>query len=153
VPLEAGREIDLALLVGQEDYEDLGVLLRHGWRVHDPYAYAGDPDAYREFIQRSRAEFSVAKRGYVRTRCGWVSDRTSSYLASGKPALVQSTGFEWRLPSGEGLITFSTLPEALDGIAAIDNDYIAHARAARRIAEEHFDSDLVLGSLLERVGL
>jgi hypothetical protein len=121
--------------------------------VHDPYAYAGDPDAYREFIRRSRAEFSVAKRGYVRTKCGWVSDRTPSYLASGKPALVESTGFEWSLPTGEGLLTFATLPEALDGIAAIDNDYVAQAKAARRIAEEHFDSDLVLGSLLERVGL
>jgi hypothetical protein len=153
VPEEAGREIELALLVGQEDYEDLGVLLRHGWRVHDPYAYAGDPDAYREFIQRSRAEFSVAKRGYVKTNCGWVSDRTPSYLASGKPALVQSTGFEWRLPTGKGLLTFSTFQEALDGLAAIESDYVDHAEAARRVAEEHFDSNLVLGSLLERVGL
>ncbi len=153
VPVEAGREIQLALLVGQEDYEDLGVLLRHGWRVHDPYAYAGDPDAYREFIQRSRAEFSVAKRGYVRTKCGWVSDRTPSYLASGKPALVQSTGFECRLPTGEGLLTFGTVLEAVAGIEAMERNYLAHAKAARRIAEEHFDSDVVLGSLLERVGL
>jgi hypothetical protein len=153
VPTEAGREIDLALLVGQEDYEDLGILLRHGWRVHDPYAYAGDPDAYREFIQRSRAEFSVAKRGYVRTNCGWVSDRTPSFLASGKPALVQSTGFEWRVPTGEGLLTFRTVQEAVDGLAAIDRDYLAHAEAARGIAEQYFASDVVLGSLLERVGL
>jgi hypothetical protein len=43
--------------------------------------------------------------------------------------------------------------EALDGISAIDNDYLANAKAARRIAEEHLDSDLVLGSMLERVGL
>jgi hypothetical protein len=153
VPTEAGREIELALLVGQEDYEDLGILLRHGWRVHDPYAYAGDPHAYREFIQRSRAEFSVAKRGYVRTQCGWVSDRTPAFLASGKPALVQSTGFEWRLPSGEGLLTFGTVQEAVDGLAAIEDDYLRHAEAARRLAEQHFDSDLVLGSLLERAGL
>jgi hypothetical protein len=153
LPVEAKREIELALLVGQEDYEDLGMLLRHGWRVHDPYAYAGDPDAYREFIQRSRAEFSVAKRGYVRTKCGWVSDRTPSYLASGKPALVQSTGFDWRLPAGKGLLTFGTFQEAMDGIESIERDYLAHAEAARRIAEEQFDSDLVLASLLERVGL
>jgi hypothetical protein len=153
VPIEAGRELELALLVGQEDYEDLGVLLRHRWRVHDPYAYAGDPEAYREFIQRSRAEFSVAKRGYVETNSGWVSDRTPSFLASGKPALVQSTGFEWRLPVGEGLLTFSTVQEAVDGLASIEDDYLRHAKAARRLAEQHFDSAKVLGSLLERVGL
>jgi hypothetical protein len=153
VPIEAGRDIELALLVGQEDYEDLGVLLRHRWRVHDPYAYAGDPEAYREYIQRSRVEFSVAKRGYVETNSGWVSDRTPSFLASGKPALVQSTGFEWRLPASEGLLTFSTVQEAVDGLAAIESDYLRHARAARRLAEQHFDSAKVLGSLLERVGL
>jgi hypothetical protein len=153
VPLEADVEIELALLVGQEDYEDLGILLRHGYRVHDPYSHAGDPYSYREFIQRSRAEFSVGKRGYVRTRCGWLSDRTACYLASGKPAVVQSTGFEWRLPTGEGLITFDTVQEAVDSLGKMESDYLENARAARAIAEEHFNSDVVLGSLLERVGL
>jgi hypothetical protein len=94
----------------------------------------------------------VAKSGYVKSGSGWFSDRTACYLASGKPAVVQSTGFERRLPSGEGLLTFGTVPEAVAGIEAIENDYLAHAEAARRIAEEHFDSDVVLGSLLERVG-
>ncbi len=153
VPVEAGRELEIALLVGQDDYEDLGILGRNGWRVLDPYAYAGDPHSYREFIQRSRAEFSVAKRGYVRTNSGWLSDRTVSFLASGKPALVQSTGFEGTLPTGRGLLTFSTVQEAVDGIRAIEADYAGHAAEARSIAEERFDSRVVLESLLERSGL
>jgi len=153
VPVEAGVRIELALLVGQEDYEDLGLLLRHGWRVLDPYAHAGDPRSYQEFIQSSRAEFSVAKQGYVRTRSGWISDRTACFLASGKPAIVQSTGFEHRLPTGAGLLTFSTVPEAVDALRRVQDDYLGHAHAARRFAEEHFDSDAVLTSLLTRAGL
>jgi hypothetical protein len=153
VPVEAGMQIELALLVGQEDYEDLGLLMRHGWRVRDPYSHAGDPQSYREFIQSSRAEFSVAKQGYVRTRSGWISDRTACYLASGKPAIVQSTGFEHRLPTGTGLLTFSTVGEAVEALQHVQEDYMRHARAARRLAEEHFDSDAVLTSLLRRAGL
>lgn len=150
VPLEAGVQIHLALCIGQDDYEDLGVLARHGWRVDDPYALAGDPHSYREYVQRARAEFSVAKRGYVQTRSGWLSDRTACFLASGKPAIVQSTGFEWKLPTGEGLLTFRTVQEAVDAITAVQHDYIKHAKAARAFAERHLDSDRVLGSLLER---
>lgn len=153
LPVEAGIEAELALLVGQGDHEDLGLLLRNGWRVLDPYAHAGDPQSYREFIQSSRAELSVAKQGYVRSRSGWISDRTACFLASGKPAVVQSTGFEHRVPTGEGLLSFSTIPEAVEALHRVRDDYEHHARAARRLAEERFDSDAVLASLLSRAGL
>ena len=153
LPLEADTQIELALLVGQEDYEDLGLLLRHGWRVLDPYAHAGDPQSYREFIQSSRAELSVAKQGYVRTRGGWISDRTACFLASGKPAIVQSTGFEQRLPTGEGLLTFSTMAEAVEALHEVRDDYEHHAAAARHLAEQHLDSGKVLDSLLTRAGV
>ena len=153
VPSRIGRPIELALGIGQHDHEDLGLLLRNDWFVRDPYLYAGDLDSYREFIQFSHAEFSVAKSGYVKSHSGWFSDRTACYLASGKPAVVQSTGFERRLPTGEGLLTFATVQEAVDAIERIESDYPAHAEASRRIAEERFDSRLVLGSMLEQVGL
>ena len=71
---------------------------------------------YREFIQRSKAEFGVAKHTYVATAPGWFSDRTECYLAAGRPALVQDTGWTAHLPSGEGLLAFSTPDEALAGI-------------------------------------
>lgn len=153
VPVEAGVPIHLVLCIGQDDHEDLGVLTRHGWRVDDPYALAGDPFSYRELVQGSRAEFSVAKRGYVRTRSGWVSDRTACYLASGRPAVVQSTGFEHALPTGRGLLTFTTVQEAVDAVRAVVADPVAHGRAARAIAEVHLDSDVVLTSVLDRVGV
>jgi hypothetical protein len=150
VPRRAQRPIEIALNIGQHDHEDLGLLLENDWLVRDPYLYAGSLESYREFIRFSRAEFSVAKSGYVKSRCGWISDRTACYLASGKPALVQSTEFEEQLPSGHGLLTFRTVQEAVAGLEVIERDYVSHAHAAREIAEQYFDSGRVLSSLLER---
>ncbi|MDB4441915.1 hypothetical protein N9219_00690 [bacterium] len=152
VPMDANQRIELALCIGQHDYEDLGLLLGHNWRVRDPYMYAGDLQSYREFIQYSRAEFSVAKSGYVKSNSGWISDRTACYLASGKPALVQSTGFEWRLSTDNGLLTFRGIEEAIKGIETINENYLLHCHAARQIAEEHFNSDIVLNFILQQVG-
>jgi hypothetical protein len=153
LPMETGQRFELALCIGQYDHRDLARLSRNEWKIRDSYAYAGDPQSYREFIQSSRAEFSVAKTGYVNTRSGWISDRTACYLTSGKPAVVQSTGFESRLPTGKGLLTFSTLAEAAGHVHAVNADYVAHCRAARQIAEEYFDSDKVLGSALAIAGV
>ena len=100
-------------------------------------------------MQGSGAEFSVAQGIYVDTGSGWFSDRTVRYLASGKPALVQDTGFGRNHPVGEGLLAFRTLDEAVAGARRIAADYERHAAAARRLAEEHFDSDMVLPRFLE----
>ena len=153
LPEKTGARFELALCIGQFDYLDVGELSRCRWKVRDSYAFAGDPHSYREFIQNSRCEFSVAKTGYLETNSGWVSDRTACYLASGKPAIVQSTGFESRLPTGKGLLTFRTLEEAAARVAEVNADYLAQCEAARRIAEEHFDSDKVLSSVLEIAGI
>ena len=148
LPAETGERFELALCIGQLDHGDVARLSRNDWKVFDSYAYAGDPQSYREFIQNSRGEFSVAKTGYVKTCSGWIC-----YLASGKPAIVQSTGFESRLPTGKGLLTFRTLEEAAGHVRAVNADYLAHCEAARRIAEEYFDSDKVLNSALAIAGV
>jgi hypothetical protein len=54
---------------------------------------------------------------------------------------------------GEGLLAFKTLERAVAGAEAIAADYAAHSQAARALAEEMFDSDKVLGRLMEEVGL
>ncbi len=153
VPIEAGQPIEVALTIYPEDHRELGLLSRSNWLVRNPCRYTGDPFSYREFIQYSRAEFSVAKSGYVRSNAGWVSDRSACYLASGKPVIVQSTGFEGRLPTGRGLLTFRSQQEAVAAIRAVNEDYSSHARAAREIAERHFDSDKVLASVLDQAGV
>ena len=102
-------------------------------------------------MRGSTAELGVAKTGYVRSRCGWFSDRSACYLAAGRPVLAQATGFEDHLPTGRGLLSFRTTDEAAAGVEALRRDYVRHARAAHDLAREHFDSDRVLRRLLERV--
>lgn len=153
LPERAEGDFELALNIHPGDDKDRRLLLRHGWRLVDPDAVAADPAAFRRYVQGSGAEFSVAQGVYVDTASGWFSDRTVRYLASGKPALMQDTGFGRTLPVGEGLIPFRTLDEAVAGAARIARDYAAHSRAARAIAEAYFDSDTVLRGLLAAVGL
>jgi hypothetical protein len=107
------------------------------------------PEGYREFIQSSYGEFGVAKHTYVSTRSGWFSDRTECYLAAGRPAIVQDTGWTRHLPSGEGLLAFSTPDEAVDAVRRVDGDYALHAARARDIAQEHFEATRVLSRLVK----
>jgi hypothetical protein len=149
LPRRCRQTFELALDIHADEVRDLAALREHGWRLADPRSVAGDPGRFRGYVRDSGAEFSVAQGIYVDTGSGWFSDRTTRYLASGKPALVQDTGFSGRLPTGQGLVTFRTLDEAATGADAIAADYELHARAARAIAEDHFDSDAVVGKLLE----
>lgn len=95
------------------------------------------------------AEFMVGKGMYVSTRGGWFSERSTCYLASGRPVLAQDTGLTDLYPLGNGLLVYSTLEEAVAGAQEIAANYDHHCRSARELAEEYFDSDKVLGRLLE----
>jgi hypothetical protein len=152
LPAATGARFRLALGIDPGEHDDLAALRREGWELVDPRAVAGTPAAYRAFVQGSWAEFGLAKLGYVAGRCGWFSDRSVCYLASGRPVVAHDTGFGDWLPAGEGVLAFSDA----DGVgAAIDSlraGYARHRRAARAIAEQVFRSDLVLEPLLERLG-
>jgi hypothetical protein len=119
-----------------------------GWRIADAAAVAATPWSYRDYIARSRGEFSVAVNLEVKTRSGWFSDRTAAYLASGKPVVVQDTGFSEDLPCGEGLFAFSTMDEAIAAIEEIGRDYQRHCLAARQIAEQYLDARRVIARIL-----
>jgi hypothetical protein len=151
LPARAGQPFEIALDIDPADAPDREALERNGWQVADPKSVAGDPLTYRSYVQVSRAEFMVAKEMYVESRSGWFSDRSICYLASGKPVLAQETGFTRRFPSGEGLLAFSTMEEAIAGVESIVGRPSLHAAQARRLAEEHFDSRKVLTGLLERL--
>jgi len=141
-----------ALAIHPDETADLTALTENHWRVLDPATVAASPAAYRQFIQGSKAEIGIAKSGYVASRCGWFSDRSLCYLASGRPVLAQETGFSDFLSTGAGLITFNTLDELLAAIGEMNRNYEFHSAAARRLTVEHFDSDVVLSALLEKLG-
>jgi len=125
-------------------------LLGGGWKLADPAEVTRDVPSYQRFLRASRAEFSVAKHGYVVTRCGWFSERSAAYLASGRPVVVQDTGFSEWLKTGCGVIAFKNPNEAIAGIEEINRRYDCNCVAARQIAEEYFDSRKVLSEMLER---
>jgi len=153
LPELAHRRFEVALEIGQADGKDVELLRGHGWSLVEPEVAAGDPWRYRDYIRSSAAELMIAKGMYVRSRSGWFSDRSICYLASGRPVLAQDTGFSDTLPTGEGLIAFSTVEEAAAGIETIERDPAGHARAARRLAESSFDSSMVLNTLVRRLEL
>jgi hypothetical protein len=143
LPARTPHAIELAVNGPQQ------LLREHGWSTVDAMAVSRSLWDYRQFVQRSKGEFGVAKHAYVSRRSGWFSDRTECYLASGRPALVQDTGWSAHLPEGTGLLGFTTLDEAVDGLARIAGDYQRHARRAADIATEHFEASRVLRPLVE----
>ena len=152
VPRQAALELELAANIHPGEVEDRALLARHEWGLVDPVAVAGTPVKFRDYVQHSRGEFSCAKPAYVRTRPGWVSDRTVCYLASGRPCVVQDTGAARLLPPSAGLRFFTSLDEAAEALRAIERDYRTAARAARVIAEEIFSTAVVLPGLLRATG-
>ena len=150
LPRHSDQPFELALVNALD--EDQQALTARGWRLRDAEPLNRDLDAYRHYIGRSRAEFTVAKDQNVRLRSGWFSDRSASYLACGRPVITQETGFSNVLPTGEGLFGFSTLEEILDAVERINGDYARHSQAARGIAREWFDYRVVLSDILEYIG-
>ena len=151
LPARTGLPFELALDIHDADDRDRSLLESHGWTLVPPQAVAGDLEAYRRYIQRSFAEFMVAKNMYVQSNSGWISDRSLCYLASGRPVLAHDTGFDARYRTGAGLLPFSTLEEAADGAAAIAADYERHRHAARQLAEAEFDARRVLARLVRQL--
>jgi hypothetical protein len=151
LPGRIRRPLEMSLAIS--DDATVERLRAAGWRIKAAAPLSRDIDLYRDYIRSSAGEFSVAKEQYALTRSGWFSDRTVTYLASGRPAVVQDTGFGCALPTGEGLFAFSTPDEAVAGIEAIEADYGRHARAARQIAEEYLSTDRVLSRMLSDASL
>jgi len=125
------------------------LLVSHGWEVVHGEEVTRTTAGYREFIQNSRAEFSVPKNGYVKMRGGWFSDRSVCYLASGRPVLVEDTGLHDWLPVGQGLLTFTGMASALADVEQLNAHYAAHREAARKLAEQFFATSKVLPEFLD----
>jgi hypothetical protein len=146
LPLQVDQPMEIALNAPPKVRQRA---LEQGWRLADPRKVTQTPSRYQEYLSSSHAEFSVAKHAYVSTSCGWFSDRSTGYLALGRPVVVQDTGFSRVLPTGLGLLAFSTPREALQCIGELEKRYDDHCRAARQIVEEYFDASKVLKELLE----
>jgi hypothetical protein len=153
LPRRAAARFEIALDIHPAEAVDLHNLRDHGWHVVEPRAVAADSDAFRAYVRGSGGELSVTQGVYAETRSGWISDRTAHYLASGRPAVVQETGIPDRYRAGAGMLTFSDMDGAIAAVERVTGSYGEHAAAARSFAEETFDSDRVLGQMLEAVAV
>jgi hypothetical protein len=63
---------------------------------------------------------------------------------------VQHTGPSSFLPDGEGMFRFKTPADAVRAFESINADYEGQCRLARRLAEEYFDAEVVVGGMLEQ---
>jgi hypothetical protein len=151
LPGRSTARFEIALDIHPADGQDRESLEEAGWRLVDPRTVAADPETFDRYIRGSGGECTAAQGVYVHTNSGWFSDRSARYLASGRPVLVQDTGFAEHLPVGEGLVAWRTVDEAARGAEAILSEYSAHSRAARTLAEQYFDSDRILGRLMDEV--
>lgn len=151
LPRRTGRPFELAL--ASYTPQDRELLESRGFRVRNALDFSTDLDAYRGYIRASHAEFTVAKDQNVRLKTGWFSDRSATYLAAGRPVVTQDTGFGSALPTGEGLFAFATIDDAVAAVDAIESDYPKARRAAFDVARTHFDSEVVLGEMLDVVGV
>jgi hypothetical protein len=149
-PKIAGESFELATDI--RDEKVLAKFLGNNWRFRSPHKLSVNYSGYRNYIRRSKGEFTVAKDQYVRLNSGWFSDRSACYLAAGRPVITQETGFS-DLYRGDGLFAFRTLPEIREAVQEINRDYGKHSRGAFHLACEVFDSRKVLSALLERAAI
>ena len=136
-----------------EDSRTRNKFERNGWRLTSPLQMSVDYWLYRDYIQRSKGEFTVAKDQYVRLNTGWFSDRSACYLAAGRPVITQETSFTKNYGGKEGLLSFQTLDAIGDAAKKIKADYAKHARAARNLAREVFEAEKVLKSILSQADI
>jgi len=149
LPRMTRQPLELALfMVHKRDMKEWKDLEHRGWRVRHSREVAATPEMYQDYIQKSRGEFSCAKRSCINFQNAWVSDRTICYLASGKPVVVQDTGPSELLPNGEGMFRFTTLEQAAKAFDTINADYEKHCRAARKLAETQFDAKRIATRIL-----
>ncbi len=126
-------------------------IMNHNWQVLHPKDVVADYHDYAHFIERSFAEFSIAKETYVKSNSGWFSGRSACYLAAGKPVVAQETGWSKYIPCGKGLFAFNDINSSVDAIKNVVSDAKKHSKAAVEIAKNFFDSSLVLTELINKL--
>ena len=145
IPNRTSAKLEIALDAEAEVQADLA---EHGWGIVSAQSISATADRYKEYIQTSFGEFTVAKQAYVESRSGWFSERSACYLASGRPVITQDTGFSTWLDCDRGVLSFQSQEDALTALESVIGSYEVHAEAARELAG-YFDAASVLQQLLD----
>jgi hypothetical protein len=151
--LFANAAFKVVLAVSTDFKKELNreMIAGHGWQILHPDQTIANSEEYQNFIMNSDAEFSIAKETYVKSRSGWFSCRSACYLAAGRPVITQETGWSGYITPGEGLFAFHDEQTALEALEEVTSRYHHHAKAARELAYEYFDSKKVLASMIGKM--
>jgi hypothetical protein len=150
LPLMTDAKLEIAVSGKDVPYDDL---VTAGWKVRDAQAVTLSLSSYYSYLKGSAGEVSVCKNGFVDLHTGWFGDRSSCYLAIGRPVILQETGFSEHLPTGKGLFSFVSAEEVVESLKQIKMDYQLHSLAAREIAQEFLDAQKVMKGVLNTIGL
>jgi len=151
LPRKTTEKLEIATDLHPED-KATEQFIQGGWSLIEAGPLNTPWQRYRDYVAQSRGEFCVAKNGYVRSRCGWFSDRSATYLALGRPVVLQETGWTDFYPHGEGLLSFHDEESARTALETVAKNPARHARAAREIAEKYCSAPLVVNQFLETIG-
>src|SRR2546430_3686759 len=150
-PKKAGETFEMATNI--EASRTRTKFEQHGWRLTSPLQMSVDYWLYRDYIQRSKGEFTVAKDQYVRLNTGWFSDRSACYLAAGRPVITQETGFTKNYGGERGVLSFPSPGGSVYAVEENKHDHRDHSPAARVLACEVFEAEKVLASILDRADI
>jgi hypothetical protein len=148
LPSHTRAKLALAVAGNKQPKDEI---LKQGWQLLDAAQLTLTADSYMQFIADSLGEWSIAKNVFVQPRTGWFSCRSCCYLGAGRPCVVQDTGWSKYVPSGQGIIGFSTMNEAVAGLEAVLSNPQQHQRAAIDIAREYLAHDKVLPKMLDAI--
>jgi len=129
------------------------LLKKNKWLINDAQEVTLSFDTFQKYLTYCKGEFSVCKNVFVENQTGWFSDKSAAYLASGRPAVLQDTGFSKHLPVGEGLLAVRNVVEAKEAILLIEKDYSFHSKKAREIACEYLEATTVMKAFIDELGI
>jgi hypothetical protein len=145
-------QMELAMS-GLDSKQEKETIRAHGWNLKNAQEVTFSIDSFRDYLLDCRGEFSVVKNMYCATNSGWFSDKSAAFMASGRPVVLQETGFSDYLPVGEGLFAVNNMDEAKDAIESIESNYDFHSKRAYEIANEYLEAKKVLKQFLNELGI
>jgi hypothetical protein len=146
-------DVNMEMAVSGLDGPDRKRVKQSGWHLVDAQKVTFTIDDFKEYLRNCRGEFSVVKNMYQATSSAWFSDKSAAFMASGRPVILQETGFSEYLPTGEGLFAVKNVEEAKDAIEMIEARYQFHSDRALEIAREYLEATKVLGKFINELGL
>jgi len=141
------RRFLLAMAIHPEELGDLAALAGERLGIVGIRPKSPGRGGVRQFIQQSGPNSGSPKRLRGVPFCGWFSDRSVCYLASGRPVIAQDTGFIRFLPTGAGLFAFRTSEDVLTAIDANAGRLPAALRGGPGSGQEYFDFEQGLDAI------